>query len=52
LTDLTSGRASQRFSEVETSSRAGLVRVGMQSRVHGVFIRMQAELGVSVLVEP
>jgi hypothetical protein len=32
-TDLTLGRASQRFSGVEVSRRAGLVRVGTQSRV-------------------
>jgi hypothetical protein len=31
----TSGRASRRFSGVETSSRAGLMRVGTQSSVPG-----------------
>jgi hypothetical protein len=48
----TSGRMSQRFSRVEASPRAGLVRVGTQSRVLGVIIRMWAELVVTMQAEP
>jgi hypothetical protein len=49
---LTPGRTSRRFSGVEASPRAGLVRVGTQLRVLGVVIRMWAELVVSMQAEP